>query len=125
MVFSMLPFENRLVTFKAKGTVVQQILDFAASRLGKNGTLQISGASFVGVNGKATEVKVGGKPLDLNKDYTLSTIDYLASGNDGAEVFKQVKDFHASGTLVRDAFFAFMQKHPVLDAPATGRIQQR
>lgn len=125
MVFSMLPFENRLVTFKAKGTVVQQIMDFAASRLGKNGTLQISGASFVGVNGKATEVKVGGKPLDLNKDYTLSTIDYLASGNDGAEVFKQVKDFNASGTLVRDAFFAFMQKHPVLDAPATGRIQQR
>jgi 2',3'-cyclic-nucleotide 2'-phosphodiesterase (5'-nucleotidase family) len=124
-IFSMLPFENRLVTLKVKGTTVQAILDFAASRLGKNGTLQVSGVSFVGEHEKAVEVKVGGKPLDPNKVYTLTTIDYIASGNDGAEVFKQASDVHPTGQLIRDAFFDFLKRHPLIDAPPTGRIQKR
>jgi 5'-nucleotidase len=124
-IYSMLPFENRLVTMKVKGVVVQQILDFAASRLGKNGTLQVSGVSFAGQNEKAVDVKVAGKPLDPNRDYTLSTIDYIAAGNDGADVFKQARDVTPTGQLIRDAFFDYMKKHPVLEAPATGRIQKR
>lgn len=124
-VFSMLPFENRVVTVKLKGTQLQQILDFAASRLGKNGTLQVSGVTFVGQNEKATEVKVGGAPLDPAKTYTVATIDYIASGNDGAEVFKQATDVKPTGQLIRDAFFDFLKRHPVVDAPATGRIQKK
>lgn len=125
MVFSMLPFENRLVSFKATGAQVQQIMDFAASRLGQNGTLQVSGVSFVAQGGKAVDVKVGGKAIDPKRTYTVATIDYLASGNDGATVFQQVKDFHATGQLVRDAFMAYIKTKPVIEAPATGRIQQR
>ena len=99
----MLPFENRLVSFKLKGQVVQDIMNFAASRLGQAGTLQVSGVSFVAVGGKATQIKVNGKPIELNKTYSMATIDYIASGNDGAGVFKQVKEFNATGQLVRDA----------------------
>jgi 5'-nucleotidase len=124
-VFSMLPFENRLVRLKVKGATLQQILDFAASRLGKNGTLQVSGVSFVGQNEKAVDVLVGGAPIDPNKVYTVSTIDYIASGNDGAEVFKQATDVNPTGQLIRDAFFDYLKNHPMLEAPATGRIQQR
>jgi 2',3'-cyclic-nucleotide 2'-phosphodiesterase (5'-nucleotidase family) len=122
-VLSVLPFENRLVTFKVKGQVLNDILDFIAMRVGKQGSLQVSGFSMVVDNGKPSQVLIGGKPMDPNREYSVSTIDYIANGNDGAEVFKQVSDVRATGELVRDAMFAYMQKHPMLEQPEGGRIK--
>lgn len=122
MVFSMLPFENRLVTFTADGQLVKELVDFAAARLGKSGSLQISGLAFTVRGGQVAEIKVGGKPLDPKRVYTVTTIDYLANGNDGAGIFKKVKELRATGVLVRDAFFNYMKDHPTLQTPEGGRI---
>jgi 5'-nucleotidase/UDP-sugar diphosphatase len=123
MIFSMLPFDNKLVHFQTKGAVLQQLLDFAASRSGRSGSLQVSGVAFTVAGGKATEVMVGGKPLDPAGTYKVATIDYLAQGNDGAEVFKQVTGVVDTGLLVRDAFVNFLKTHPVLENPPGGRIK--
>lgn len=123
MIFSMLPFENRLVTFHAKGEYMQELMDFAASRVGKSGSLQVSGVSFTAKDGKAADVKIAGKPVDPKKLYTVTTIDYLANGNDGAGVFKKVSEVRATGVLVRDAFFNYMRENPVLQTPPGGRIK--
>ena len=122
-VFSMLPFDNTLVVAQVTGRQVQAILDFAASRSGRSGSLQVSGVAFTVDGGKATEVSVGGKPLDPDAKYTLTTIDYLAQGNDGAEVFLTVKGWRETGVLVRDAFLNYLKKTPVLTTPAGGRIR--
>ncbi len=123
MVFSMLPFDNTLVTAKVKGSVLQELLDFAAGRSGRSGSLQVSGVSFVVDGGKATEVMVGGKPLDPNRVYTVTTIDYLAHGNDGAEVFLKGGTYEQTGVLVRDAFLNYLKSVPVVQHPAGGRIR--
>ena len=122
MVFSMLPFENRLVTFHADGQMVKDLVGFAADRLGKSGSLQISGLSFTVKGGKVTEIKVGGQPLDPKRVYTVTTIDYLANGNDGAGVFKKARELRATGQLIRDAFFNYMKENPTLQTPQGGRI---
>lgn len=127
MVLSMLPFDNKLVHFPVSGALLQQILNFAASKSGKSGSLQVSGIAFVVEGGKAVAITVGGRPLDPAKTYRVATIDYLAAGNDGAEVFKQVPAtaMTETGLLVRDAFTAYMQHHKVLQNPPGGRIQVR
>lgn len=121
-VFSMLPFENRLVRFKADGPLVQEVADFVVAKMGGSGSLQVGGLTFHAKGGKATRVMVGGKPLDLRRTYTVATIDYLANANDGATVFTKVKAVEPTGQLVRDAFFAYLKKHPTLAQPQGGRI---
>lgn len=123
MVFSMLPFDNSLVTAKVKGAVLQELLDFAASRSGRSGSLQVSGVSFLVDGGKATEVMALGQPLDPNRVYTMTTIDYLAQGNDGAEVFLKVGSYEQTGVLVRDAFMNYLKRQPLLTNPPGGRMR--
>lgn len=123
MVFSMLPFDNTLVTGKVKGSTVQELLDFAASRSGRSGSMQVSGLAFTVEDGKASDVTVGGRPLDPNRVYTLTTIDYLAQGNDGAEVFLKVGSWDQTGVLVRDAFLNYLRRHPLVTTPEGGRIR--
>lgn len=122
-VFSMLPFENRLVTLKLQGRQLQKILDFSASRTGQSGTLQVSGLSFAVDGPRAVDVKVGGQPLAPERTYTVTTIDYLASGNDGAGAFKEATALTVSGRLLRDVFVDYLAAHPRLEAPPGGRIR--
>ncbi|HEY9724391.1 MAG TPA: bifunctional UDP-sugar hydrolase/5'-nucleotidase [Oscillatoriaceae cyanobacterium] len=121
MIFTMLPFPNRLVVLKATGEQLQQVLDYTAAKVGHEGALEVSGVTFVDAGGKATDVKVGGAPLDPAKTYTLATIDYIANGNDGATVFKQFADVQPTGALARDAFFDYLKTH-ALTAPQGDRI---
>ncbi|MDB5101618.1 MAG: hypothetical protein JWM80_6039 [Cyanobacteria bacterium RYN_339] len=123
MVYSCLPFENRLVKFEVSGELMAQILEFVAGKTGKQGSLQISGLTLTVENGKPKDVMIGGQPFDRARNYTISTIDYIANGNDGADVFKQVKELHPTGELVRDAMFAYMAAHALVDTPEGGRIK--
>ena len=42
--------------------------------------------------GKLLDAKVGGQELDDDRTYTVSTIDYLAEGNDHLDTFRKFKD---------------------------------
>ncbi|MEB3285645.1 MAG: 5'-nucleotidase C-terminal domain-containing protein [Candidatus Sericytochromatia bacterium] len=123
MVYSMLPFENTLVSFDCTGEDLQSILDFAASRHGKSGSLQVSGLSYTVAGGHATDVRVSGTPLIPTRRYSVATIDYVAQGNDGADVFRRLKNLKNTGVLVRDAFKRYLRERKVLTLPAGGRIK--
>jgi 5'-nucleotidase/UDP-sugar diphosphatase len=123
MIYSLLPFPNALVTFKAKGSQVGRIVDALVARSKREGlAMQVSGLQLLAKGGKTQSVQVGGVPLEPNKLYTVSTIDYVAAGNDGWDAFKEVKAT-PTGLLLRDAFFNYLKVHPQLNAPAVGRIQ--
>lgn len=125
MVYTMLPFENTLVTFECSGEELQAILDFAASRNGKSGSLQVSGLEYTVEAGRARDIRVAGRPLMPAGRYSVTTIDYVAQGNDGADVFRTLKNMTNTGILVRDAFSRFMAEKKVLTVPTGGRIKSR
>jgi 2',3'-cyclic-nucleotide 2'-phosphodiesterase (5'-nucleotidase family) len=125
MVFSMLPFENYLVTFSCSGAELQRILDFAASRNGKSGSLQVSGVRYTVDGDRATDVTVAGLPLDPSARYRVTTNDYIAQGNDGADVFRSIAAVGNTGLLMRDAFLQRLGRNPVLTVPEGGRIRKR
>ena len=78
-------YANKLVAFTATGQQILDILRNSVSRVdaGDGRFLQVSGIRFkYHARGgtfaiDASDVEIGGKPLDLNGRYTVATIDYL------------------------------------------------
>jgi 2',3'-cyclic-nucleotide 2'-phosphodiesterase (5'-nucleotidase family) len=81
------PFEDSVVVIKLKG---QQLLEALQNGVSKYPALdgrfpQVSNISFTfdpsrNSQDRVVGVQVGGLPLDLNRDYTLATRDFLVRG---------------------------------------------
>lgn len=117
-VFELMPFDNLMVLQKLSAQQVQQLFDYIAAR----GGWPIAGASFVIKDKKATNILVGGKPLEANKEYTLANSDYVANGGDNADFLKPIPQIN-SGYLIRDALIAYVRslKTPI-EANGENRI---
>ena len=107
-IFELMPFENALVTVKFKGSDIQSFFDFLA----KSGGDPISGARFKidKASGKAVDITVNGKPLDMEKDYVVLTSDYMANGGDGGVVFSKGIERTDYNYLLRDALLYYANK---------------
>lgn len=106
-VFEILPFENSLCVLTIKGSDLKRLFANIAARKGE----AISGASIViSQSGKLLDCKVAGKEIEDEKIYSLSSIDYLAEGNDGMPAFTAAltKELPADATL-RDLFMQYVK----------------
>jgi 2',3'-cyclic-nucleotide 2'-phosphodiesterase (5'-nucleotidase family) len=122
-VFTVLPFDNTLVKVPMKGWQVRELFDFMARRIGKRGFAQISGASFVIRNGRASDVRVGGRTLESDRTYGVVTIDYLYTGGDGFTQFEKAGAAASTGILTHDAAIEFLRRHPGYEFKKRGRIR--
>ena len=124
-VYTLLPFDNVLVTLSLTGAQVQRLLEQGlGSGHGSHGTIQVSGLTFAfSPSGKVSDVRVGGQVLDPSRTYRVSTVDFLAEGNDGLTVLKEGTS-RVYDELARDVFTAYMRANSPLQPPATGRIQR-
>lgn len=77
-MFELMPFENTVTILELKGSDILQLCEFIA----KTGGQPIAGFTMKIQNGKPVDIKIAGKPLDINKNYKLVTYDYLANGGD-------------------------------------------
>jgi 5'-nucleotidase len=97
-VYRLLPFNNKLVTYKLKGADLLTALEHGVSRYGESGNgrfLQVSGLRFAFDPNKpkgqrVSDVEVqhnaGFEPIDLNKDYTIASDNYIQTGGDDFKV---------------------------------------
>ncbi|MGN0213795.1 MAG: bifunctional metallophosphatase/5'-nucleotidase [Muribaculaceae bacterium] len=78
IIEGMLPFDNRLEVIRIKGEYLMRVFEALAGRGGD----AVSSAVDVTFSrdGKVVSAKINGKKVELNKYYTLITIDYLANG---------------------------------------------
>jgi 2',3'-cyclic-nucleotide 2'-phosphodiesterase (5'-nucleotidase family) len=104
-VFELMPFENELVILWLKGDKLNELLQYFASMGGEG----VSGLRMDIEHGAATNITIGGNPLDAEKLYTITTNDYLAGGNDKmvqlAEYVKRVN----TGIKVRDMLLDYIK----------------
>jgi 2',3'-cyclic-nucleotide 2'-phosphodiesterase (5'-nucleotidase family) len=100
-IFELMPFDNLMVLLKVKGSLLKQYLDTLAAN---EGVIE-SGITMQIVNKTAQQVLVGGKPLDLNVDYTIVHSDYVAMNSN------LLKNIHRStnGYLLRDALLDYVK----------------
>jgi 2',3'-cyclic-nucleotide 2'-phosphodiesterase (5'-nucleotidase family) len=109
-ILSVFPYGNVLSVIKATGTQIRDALEISAAYAPEEsgGFEQVAGISytidetmpscvkfdsdgaFCGVDGeyRVSDIKVNGQDLDLNREYTVVSHDYLIkSGGDGINVF--------------------------------------
>ena len=114
-VLSILPFNNPIVKVEVTGKTLKEILEHGVARsgTGEDGEPgrfpQVSGLSFKfdttkPAGSRTSEIKIGGKPLDENKKYTLATSDFLVSrGGDGYTMFKDEKVLTTTENAPKDS----------------------
>ncbi len=122
-IYEIMPFDNRLVLLDLPGKELKELFNAIAAA----GGWPISGARFVIANKKATEIFVGGVPLNESKTYTIALSDYLTEGGDNLSMLKG-KPITDSGKNIREAFIdAFTEIHKKgkkLTGSLEGRIKE-
>lgn len=123
-VFTLLPFDNYLVTMNLTGAQILEILEYNARM--EQGSLQASGIKIrydvsAPLGSRVKEVYIGDKPLTRGKTYIVTSIDFLAAGGDAFKTFKEGKNI-LYGINLRDLFVSYLKKHSPVAPRIEGRI---
>jgi 2',3'-cyclic-nucleotide 2'-phosphodiesterase (5'-nucleotidase family) len=123
-LFTLLPFDNTLVTMSLDGRGVEQLLAESVARRGQGGFLSVSGLTFTATSeGRVRDIRVGGQPLDPDRNYRLVTNNFTAAGGDGFTAFQRARNVVDTGVLVRDAVIGLVRGAPPIEAPPVDRIR--
>ena len=114
LIYEILPFDNSIMVLKLKGSQVVELFDFVSTiPNGKGAFAQVSeGVSFtlIYTTQKCENITINGKPIDLEKVYTIATNSYMASGGDGYKIFKKAMDKYDTSAFQRDAVIEYIIK---------------
>lgn len=80
MIINMMPFNNYIVNIDISGADLLEALNISAARRGGDGLS--AGANAVISGKECKEVTINGLPIDPERTYRITTIDYLANGGD-------------------------------------------
>ena len=126
-VLDVAPFENKICFVTLTGEKVMELFRQIASRGGEGVSKGVQ--LVITHDGKLVSARLHGAPIDPQKSYRITTIDYLAQGNDGLKAFKDgsnlnaPKDEHNNTRYIIADYFREMQaKGKVVDAKVEGRI---
>ena len=111
-IYAVLPFDNYLVAIKLTGKQIREALEHGVSGVeeGAGRFPQVSGLSFTYSRGapagsRVKDIMIGGRPLDLQKEYAVATNDFMAAGGDGyrafGEALKSSPDFASVGGMLK------------------------
>jgi len=100
-IFELMPFDNLMVLLKVKGSLLKQYLDTLAA----TESVVESGMTMQIVNKTAQQIMIGGKPLDLNADYTIVHSDYVVINTN---LLKSIKR-NTNGYLLREALLDYVK----------------
>ena len=105
-IFELMPFDNMLVVIEVQGNELDKVFRHAVAK----GGWPVSSAVKLtaDASGKLIKVLINGEPVDADKTYNIATIDYLASGGDNCDFFKNKKQF-ATGIFLRNAIIEHVE----------------
>jgi len=119
-VYELMPFDNLIVIVPMSGQICQQLFDRMAESEGwpisKHVNFKIS-------YGKATQVTIGGAPLDTTKIYHVAIPDYVANGGDNYTFLKDLPNF-PTHALVRDLLIDHLRRNKKIIVDNSPRITQ-
>lgn len=125
-LLTVLPFSNELATMELTGEQLQQVLEQDAQASGEDdngGFLQVSGLSFTIRDRSATDIQVGGQPLQPDKTYKVATVDFLATGGNGYTTFTQGQNVRMVGVILSQLVQDYLAAHQPVAPEVEGRIQ--
>lgn len=115
-VLKVQPFGNMVsyVDFTA-AELTDYLSAIAAKQAGTGAFAQFSGVSLTLKDGKATDILVGGSPLDAAKTYRIAINSYVATGGDGYPKVIDHPNYVNSGYVDADLLVEYIQNNYPLD----------
>jgi 2',3'-cyclic-nucleotide 2'-phosphodiesterase (5'-nucleotidase family) len=148
-VYAVVPFDNYIVAIKLTGQQIRDTLEHGVSAIEEEeGRFpQVSGLIFAydrnsPKGARVKEVFVAGQPLVADKEYTVTTNDFLAAGGDGYQAFgdsvKSSKDYAVVGGAMkgeklvysdsskwlRDVVIDYIKTRKTISPKVEGRIKE-
>lgn len=121
LIMQMLPFDNRIVIMKIKGSDLVDAFDAMAMR-GGDGVSHGVRATFDAATHKCTSVTVNGEPIDPERTYTLATIDYLAGGGDYMAPLTRGTTVLCDRRVLFDVVSDYLTRNPLITPDPTVRF---
>ncbi len=116
-VLKVQPFGNTLVYADMKGREVEKYLAVVANKKVDSGAYaQFANVSLVADGKGVSDIKIQGKPLDLNKTYRLATLNFNALGGDGYPKIDTLPGYVNTGFIDAEVLKQYIEKHSPLDA---------
>lgn len=122
-ITSMFPFKNYMCYVKMKGSGLSALLDTLATKP----AFQATSGAVVKVKGhKVESALVGGEPIDPERIYNVTTIDFLLDGGDGINIGAQAIDVELSHVLIKDVMLSYVKsmeaQGKIIDSASDGRV---
>ncbi|ENK8346545.1 bifunctional UDP-sugar hydrolase/5'-nucleotidase [Salmonella enterica subsp. enterica serovar Infantis] len=118
-VLKVQPFGNIVVYADMSGKEVVDYLTAVAQMKPDSGAYpQFANVSFVAKEGKLTELKIKGEPVDPAKTYRMVTLSFNATGGDGYPRIDNKPGYVNTGFIDAEVLKEFIQQNSPLDAAA-------
>ncbi|ECN3094508.1 bifunctional UDP-sugar hydrolase/5'-nucleotidase [Salmonella enterica] len=118
-VLKVQPFGNIVVYADMSGKEVVDYLTAVAQMKPDSGAYpQFANVSFVAKEGKFTDLKIKGEPVDPAKTYRMATLSFNATGGDGYPRIDNKPGYVNTGFIDAEVLKEFIQQNSPLDAAA-------
>ncbi|ECA1226903.1 TPA_asm: bifunctional UDP-sugar hydrolase/5'-nucleotidase [Salmonella enterica subsp. enterica serovar Muenchen] len=118
-VLKVQPFGNIVVYADMSGKEVVDYLTAVAQMKPDSGAYpQFANVSFVAKEGKLTDLKIKGEPVDPAKTYRMTTLSFNATGGDGYPRIDNKPGYVNTGFIDAEVLKEFIQQNSPLDAAA-------
>ncbi|EGL0136905.1 bifunctional UDP-sugar hydrolase/5'-nucleotidase [Salmonella enterica] len=118
-VLKVQPFGNIVVYADMSGKEVVDYLTAVAQMKPDSGAYpQFANVSFVAKEGKLTDLKIKGEPVDPAKTYRMVTLSFNATGGDGYPRIDNKPGYVNTGFIDAEVLKEFIQQNSPLDAAA-------
>ncbi|EDY5990381.1 bifunctional UDP-sugar hydrolase/5'-nucleotidase [Salmonella enterica subsp. enterica] len=118
-VLKVQPFGNIVVYADMSGKEVVDYLSAVAQMKPDSGAYpQFANVSFVAKEGKLTDLKIKGEPVDPAKTYRMATLSFNATGGDGYPRIDNKPGYVNTGFIDAEVLKEFIQQNSPLDAAA-------
>lgn len=122
-ISSMFPFKNYVCYVKMKGSALTELFEQLSATKAFQAT---SGATIRVKDHKLESALVGGEPIDPNRIYNVTTIDFLLDGGDKLNIGALAEDVTLSTVLLKEVMLWYVKdkeaKGEIIEAKADGRV---
>lgn len=106
-LYEIYSFDNVVVFLELKGSDLRKIFDTYA-KMGGAGTS--ANVRLTVQNKKVSKITIDNRPIDDDRVYNISTLDYLAEGNNGMSAFRSAIKTINTGVTLRDVMIDYVRE---------------
>lgn len=122
-IFSIFPFNNKIVVVEIKGSDLKKFL----GRVATGWAEAFSNVEILVDAGQIKKLDVAGAPIDPDRIYKLATIDFLLDGGDSVSIRKMAVSIKDTGVYIRDAMVDLLRekgaRKEILNLQPDGRVK--